>query len=264
MLPTFRLHRPSNLPEALELIDEEAVPYCGGTELLLAMKVGLLRPRALVDLKAVGELGGLERAGHGGLRVGAAVCHDAVASSALVRETLPVLADVALHVGNPRVRAQGTIGGNLCFAEPKSDLAPILIALDASVELVGPAGTRTLAVADFIEGPYWTARAEEELLTAISIPAPAPGVYVKYQTMERPTLGVAVSRLEAGYRLVVGAACEVPMVFDVPSLDLDAADLAAGIDFIADLTGSEEYKRHVTSVYIRRAITRFREEHDLV
>lgn len=263
MLPTFELHRPAELREALELIHEEAVPYCGGTELLLAMKVGLLRPRALVDLKSVGELRGI--AGEGPvLRIGAAVCHDAVASSPLVRTRLPVLADVALHVGNPRVRAQGTVGGNLCFAEPKSDLAPILIGMDASVELAASTGTRTLSVADFIEGPYWTAREDRELLTAISIPADVPATYLKYQTMERPTLGVAVTRLESAYRIVVGAACEVPAVFDVPSLDLDGADLAAEVEFIADLTGSEEYKRHVTGVYIRRAIARFREEHERV
>ena len=262
VLPRFTLHRPTKITDALELIDEESLPYCGGTELLLAMKAGLLRPAALVDLKGVDGLGAVTTA-EGQVRIGAAATHDAVALSPDVRRQCPVLADVAQHVGNPRVRAQGTIGGNLCFAEPKSDLAPLLIALDASVELASTAGARTVAMADFVEGPYWTVRDEREILTAVIVPPSRRSVYVKYQTMERPTVGIALVATDDRYRLVVGASCEIPTMFAVASLDdIDADDVADGIDPIADLTGSEEYKRHVTGVYVQRAINRFREEFD--
>ena len=260
VLPWFALHRPATTAEALELIGDDAVPYCGGTELLLAMKAGLLRPGALVDLKAIGDLAAISvHDGH--LRVGATATHDAVATDPQVHQGWSVVAEVARHVGNPRVRAQGTIGGNLCFAEPKSDVAPLLIALGAEVELASADGTRTVPMDEFVQGPYWTVREEHELLTAITIPPSEGGVYVKYQTMERPTVGVAVAAADGAFRLVVGAAGEVPAAFAVTSLDdIDAAEVADAIDPIADLTGSDEYKRHVTAVYTRRAIARFREE----
>ena len=262
MLPSFALHRPTTVEDTLELLDEDAVPYCGGTELLLAMKVGLLRPDALVDLKSVPELARVNPH-DGGVTIGAAATHMAVSRDAVVRERVPVLAHVAERVGNPRVRAQGTVGGNLCFAEPKSDLAAMLIALRADVELRRRGGeSRTLAMEDFIEGPYWTAREDDELLTTVRIPVPQQGTYVKYQTMERPTVGVALARCDDGYRLVVGAVSESPVLFVLPSLDVDTDDLVGQVDPTPDLTGSEDYKRHVAGVYVQRAITRFRQEHE--
>jgi aerobic carbon-monoxide dehydrogenase medium subunit len=261
-LPPFGLHRPATVEEALELLDADRVPYCGGTELLLAMKIGLLRPDALVDLKAIPGLGDVT-ATDDGVTLGAAATHLRVSRDPEVRRRYPVLAHVAERVGNARVRAQGTVGGNLCFAEPKSDLAAMLSALEATLELRSSAnGTRRLGVDDFFEGPYWTVRADDELLTAIHVTGDRRGVYLKYQTMERPTVGVALATTAGGYRLVVGAVSEVPVAFDLPSLEVDADELAAGIDPVADLTGSEEYKRHVTAVYIRRAVDRFRQVHD--
>lgn len=261
-LPAFALHRPTAVEEALELLDADRVAYCGGTELLLAMKVGLLRPEALVDLKAIPELSAIAPSDDG-LSIGAAATHMVVSRNPAVRERQPVLANVAEHVGNARVRAQGTIGGNLCFAEPKSDLAAILIALGASVELRRSGDrSRTVPLSEFIEGPYWTSREDDELLTTVLVPRRRAATYVKYQTMERPTVGVALAATDAGYRLVIGAVSEAPVVYELVSLDVDAAELATQIEPTPDLTGSEEYKRHVTGVYISRAIARFRQEHE--
>jgi carbon-monoxide dehydrogenase medium subunit len=264
VLPAFALRRPATLEEALELIDDDAVPYWGGTELLLAMKMGLYRPAALVDLKRIPELTGITVTADG-LVIRAGVTHAEIASSPLVAEHAPLLAVAAQTVGNARVRAQGTIGGNLCFAEPRSDIATVLTALDARVRLRSAAHAREIRVPDFVLGAFYADRAPEEILVEVVVPLPAPvGVYRKYQTVERPTVVVAlVRRADSGYRVVVGAVAEVPLVVDAPTLaDVDAERTAADIDPIADLTGQADYKRHVTKVYVERAITAFREAAD--
>src|SRR5690606_27215887 len=141
----FRHHRPETLQEALALLSFDTLPYAGGTELLLAMRSGLLRPDGLVDLKRITGLGSVAL-DDDVLRIGGTATHQAVAVDRDVRAELPVLAEVLRQVGNPRVRSSGTLGGNLCFAEPKSDVATILGALEATVRLDSPEGSRNVAV----------------------------------------------------------------------------------------------------------------------
>jgi carbon-monoxide dehydrogenase medium subunit len=256
VLPSFTIERPAGLCDALGLLSEERIPYWGGTELLLAMKMGLLRPQSLIDLKGLAELAGVRRDGDL-LVVGAGVTHDELATSPLAREVAPLLADMERKVGNARVRAQGSIGGNLCFAEPRSDVATVMQALDASVRLASARGERVLPIAEFVQGAYWTARAEDEIVVDARVPLPAPrGVYLKFQITERPTVAVAaVDRGAAGVRVVVGAVGEVFHSVDAASAaDLDADEIAAAIEPVPDTTGSARYKRHVTSVHVRRAL----------
>jgi carbon-monoxide dehydrogenase medium subunit len=259
MLPPFRLCRPRNLAEALDVIGEEKVPYCGGTELLLAMRARLHRPETLVDLKQIVELSGV-RVEEGAVVIGGIERHMDLAVHPVVREHLPMLAKVEGGVGNARVRAQGSIGGNLCFAEPKSDVATALVAYGAAVTLAGPGGRRSVPVEEFVAGPYFADKEPDELLVDVRVPVPDSGtraVYLKYQVTERPTVGVALltGRSEGSCRLVVGAVGEVQTLwtYDDPS-DIEPDAVAAELDPTPDLTGSERYKRHVAGVFIRRAI----------
>ena len=259
MLPPFRLSRPRNLTEALDAIGEDKVPYCGGTELLLAMRAGLHRPETLVDIKRIPDLSGVD-VEEQVVVIGSAERHMDLARHPLVREHLPMLAKVEGAVGNARVRAQGSIGGNLCFAEPKSDVATALVAYSAEVTLAGPDGRRTVAVEEFVAGPYFADKEPDELLINIRVPIPSAGtraVYLKYQVTERPTVGVALLHDESAgnCRLVVGAVGEVQTLwmFDEPG-EIDVDSVAAEIDPTPDLTGSEVYKRHVAAVFIRRAM----------
>jgi carbon-monoxide dehydrogenase medium subunit len=265
VLPPFELHRPDTIEEVVQLVSWDDLPYVGGTELLLAMRAGLLNPRSLIDLKGVGELTEIGNL-NGSIRIGAAVTHQRAATDESVSARLPELPPVLLHVGNPRVRWSGTLAGNLCFAEPKSDVIPFLIALDATVTLASTDGSREMSVREFIVGPYFTARTEHELLTWIDIPV-VPGrrgTYLKYQVMERPTVGVAAVRFDEDgstvTRVVVGAAGELPVVHEVdhadPNRSLVAAAVVDQLKPIDDLTGSAEYKRHVTAVYVERALER--------
>ncbi|MQA81420.1 MAG: hypothetical protein GEV10_23560 [Streptosporangiales bacterium] len=261
VLPTFALARPSTVDEAVDLLSDDHVPYCGGTELLLAMRAGLLRPEALVDLKRVDGLGGVATA-EGRVTIGAVSTHAEIATDTTIRGSLPLVAEVERGVGNARVRAQGSIGGNLCFAEPKSDVTTVLVALGASVSLRSPTGEREVTVEDFLAGAYWTVREPDELLVGVHVPVHRDrrGVYLRYQTMERPTANVALLAEPAGQvRLVVGAVGEVPVARSYQDLDdVDADDVARSVDPIPDLTGSIEYKRHITAVYVRRAVDRLR------
>jgi len=259
MLPSFRLARPQNLTDALAAIGEEKVPYCGGTELLLAMRAGLTRPETLVDIKRVPELSGVE-VRDGAVVIGAVERHMDLAVNSIVREHLPMLARVEGAVGNARVRAQGSIGGNLCFAEPKSDVATALVAYGAEATIAGPGGQRSVPVEEFVAGPYWADKEPEELLVDIRVPVPAAGtraVYLKYQIIERPTVGVALLH-DAGAgkcRLVVGAVGEVQTLFTFSDpAEIDPAAVAEELDPTPDLSGSERYKRHVAGVFIGRAV----------
>ena len=263
MLPPFELARPDTVAGAIALLDDDHLGYWGGTELLLAMSMGLLAPAGLVDLKQLDELRGIDVEADT-VVIGAGVTHDELATAPLIAANLPLLADAESRVGNARVRAQGTIGGNLCFAEPRSDVATVLLALDAAVALESRSGRRTLPIADFVLGPYWTAREPDELLVSVTIPLPGPAraVYLKFQVTERPTVGVAaLERRDGRCRIAVGAVGELPRTFDADSWDdIDAAAIAAAFEPVADLTGSVEYKRHVTAVFVDRAIAALRGE----
>jgi carbon-monoxide dehydrogenase medium subunit len=258
LLDDFRLHRPQSLEEALALraeLGEDAALYAGGTELLLAMKLGLLSYEHLIDVKRLPELRGVSR-GDGMLRIGAAVTHREL-------EDVAPLAAMERRVANVRVRAAGTLGGNLAFAEPHADPPALLAALGARVELAGPAGPRELSIDDFVLGAYETALGEDEILTAILVPLGVPAVYEKFQVLERPAVGVAAARRAEGLALVVGAVDDRPVrvaVDDEQDEDALCAAAMEAVDPVDDLSGSAEYKRHLTGVMVRRALERLREE----
>jgi carbon-monoxide dehydrogenase medium subunit len=264
-LPRFELLRPTTVDEVVGARSEEALPFCGGTELLLAMRMGLLRPPRLIDLKQVAELRAVEVTDDH-VVIGAGATHDQLARDAALRDALPMLAYVEENVGNARVRVQGSIGGNLAFAEPKSDVAAALLALDAQISLRSATSTRTVAIGEFVLGAYWADIDDGEIITHVSVPL-VPGrhaVYEKFQTMERPTVGVAARRdADGSCRVVVAAATGEPTSFDRPSVDAaDGHELAADLDVIPDLTGGERYKRHLAGVVIDRALARLRTEDD--
>lgn len=279
MLRPFALHQAATVGEASDVLAREgsdAVLYAGGTEILLVLKEGLLRVGNLVDVKRIPGLSEI-RADDGHLTIGATATHRAVEGSAVVRERCPLVAGVARHVANIRVRSVGTVGGNLAFADPHSDLATLFLAFDAVVRLGSRRGERELPLSDFVRGPYETARDDDELLTAVRLeswPAGTVGAYVKFGVYERPTLGVAVALTRDGgdtvtdARLAVGCVTPRPerlsaaearlrgmTVAEVARHAGDVAALAAGaVDPVGDLHGSVEYKREMTRVFVQRAL----------
>jgi carbon-monoxide dehydrogenase medium subunit len=277
MLPPFALEEPTSVHEALALraqYGETARFYAGGTELLLAMKEGLLRYERLINIKLIPELAGIALT-DGALHIGAITTHRRLERSPVVQAHFPTLAEMAAHVANVRVREVGTLGGNLCFAEPHADPGTLLLVYDASVAIAQQGGKRTLALEQFFVGPFEVALADDEILTAIQVPtlpAHTTAAYLKYGLLERPSVGVAVAvtalpNQVQEVRVAVGCVGPTPhRLRDVEGLlsqkevaevraTLDATGALAGraADAITDLHGSAEYKAYLVGVLLRRA-----------
>jgi aerobic carbon-monoxide dehydrogenase medium subunit len=256
-VPAFDYEIASTLEAALAAVAEGATPMHGGTELLPAMGLGLLRPQRVVSLRKLEELRVCRRDGDV-LVLGAGLNHNDIGTSPLVAAGAPLLAEVASEVGNIRVRCTGTLGGNLAFAEPRSDVTTALLALDAEVRLASANGQRRLPLAEFLVGAYETQLQPGELITVVAVPFDRAkvAVYRKVVFSERPVVGVALTFVDGrGWRLVVGAVGMSPVSVDTQSLDdVDLAAITAAIDVTADLAGSEDYKVHLTAVTIDRCL----------
>jgi aerobic carbon-monoxide dehydrogenase medium subunit len=278
-LRKFTIHQPKTLSEASEMLAEfgdNGRLYAGGTELLLAMKHDLLRYQHLVDVKTIPELNKIELK-DGALMIGSTATHRSIERSSIVRENLPVFADMATHVANVRVRASGTLGGNLCFAEPHSDPATLLVALGAKAHIQGKSSSRTIAIERLITGSYETSLAPDEILTSVEIPVLSKtqrAAYLKFQLKERPTLGLALVLDVEGDEIkkataVAGSVSALPTQSEKTNQLLagfrgdaekrlaDAGQvLAEAADPVDDLEGSADYKRHLIGVFLRRAFVK--------
>lgn len=278
MLPhRFEYLRPRELDDALEYLDrygEDAAPYAGGTELLLALKARVLRYKYLINLKCISELVGIHEE-QDAITVGALSTHHVIATDVIMRKRLPAYAELSANIANIRVRVAGTIGGNLCFAEPHADPPALLAAYGARIVLRSPSGEREIPAAGFIEGEFITSRKENEILSAIRIPMPQAGAKFCYRSfghLERPAVGVAAGCVpnSAGvhYRVWVGAIAGRPIRLDgleraldgVPARNLDdvvreaARTAVQSLPATSDLHGSADYKRHLAAVFVRRAL----------
>ena len=282
MLRRFQVHHPSTIDEAIALrvrFGDEAAIYAGGTELLLTMKMGVTRWPHLIDVKRIPELGGITRT-DGRVRIGATVTHWDLERDPTVASALPAFAALERNVANVRVRAAGTLAGNIAFAEPHADPPALLIALGANVVLRGQNGTRSVPLSEFVTGMYETALGADEIIVAIDVPVPPAGVratYLRFQILERPSVGVAIVGELRGLRfvgapaVVVGAVDEMPRRVDASMLanahasaaetgDALAEAARAAVDPVADLAGSADYKRHLVGVFARRALAQLAAE----
>jgi carbon-monoxide dehydrogenase medium subunit len=278
-LAPFQLHQPESVAEAVRLLGElgdEAMVYAGGTELLLLLKLGLTSVSDLVDLKRIPGLDTVSVGADGVLRIGATATHRRIERSPIVVAGWPLLAFVEGRIANIRVRSAGTLGGNLCFADPHSDPATLLLTFDARVVLGTGASERTLRLDEFLLGPWQTALERGEILLAIEvppIPADAGTAHQRFHVHERPSATVScLVRVEdermAEIRLAVGSvghlAVRVPdaeaMLTGVALDALDDVLRAAGeasavaADPDTDSNGSAEYKANLVQVLVERAV----------
>src|SRR6266436_3058332 len=276
-LSRFEIHQPGSALEESQMLvhyGEDAGIYAGGTQLLLAMKHQALNYRRLIDLKVVPGLDSIE-VRDGSLEIGATSTHRSIERSALVREHQPALAEMESQVANVRVRATGTLGGNLCFAEPHSDPATLLLVLGGAVRVESAAGACEIPVSELIAGAYSSSLAPGEILTKITVPCAKPNHragYMKFQVHERPTLGLGLwLETPDGGRTFISARVAVGCVCPFPTRGLDAEKLLTGsrgevekrlpeaadamanaADLVDDHEGSAEYKRHLIHVFLRR------------
>ena len=280
MLGQLEIHEPSTVDEAVDMLvhyGDAATIYAGGTELLLIMNEGLVHYPHLVNIKTIPKLNKISLEDNANrLRIGALVTHRQLEKATLVRERLPLLSETAAGIGNLRVRIAGTLGGNLCFADPHSDPATLLLACGALLELSGVNGIRTVSADKFFVGLLETAREEHEVLTAITVPTQNPeivGSYMRFCVHERPTATVAViMSLKNGLidtvRIALGSVGPTPVRMtkaeellqgEQPNEELYAEAAAWGsdaTDAVNDIYGSVEYKRHLAQVLTYRGLVR--------
>jgi carbon-monoxide dehydrogenase medium subunit len=276
----FELLEPRTLREAAGLLaaaEPSVRPIAGGTAVMLMMKMGVLRPSRLVGLRAVEQrYSAIEAGTDGGLTLGALATLSALEHSAAVKSRAPVITRALRTLANVRVRNVATVGGNLAHADPHMDLPPILIALGASVSVVGSAGERKLALDKLYAGYLETTLAHGELISEVTIPAQGArrAAYLKCTTRSAddwPALGIAVS-LEADgaairdARVVIGAATDTPARLgnaekvlrgaraDDAVLRRAGEAAAAEAAVIGDQHGTAAYKRELVRVYVARAV----------
>ncbi len=272
-------HRAGSVAEAVQLLsdNEGAKLLAGGHSLLPLMKLRLAAPAVLVDIGRIEALKGIS-AGDGGITIGALTTHAEVASSDLVQQHAPVLAEAAALVGDPAVRNRGTIGGSVSHADPASDQPTVLAALDATFNVTGPGGDRSIAAADFATGLLENALAENEVLTSISVPSVPSGAGSAYVKFPHPASRYAVVGA-AAILAVSGGACSSASVavggvettpvrassveaalagsdLSDAALDAAAASVAGDLngDAMGDVFASAEYRRAMAAVYVRRAL----------
>lgn len=277
----FVFHAPGTLAEALTLLDEhgdDARAIAGGTALVNMMKQSLVDAGHIVSLGRVPGLSDIEVAG-GVLRIGALVRMRDVELSPLVRQNVPLLADVYRRVATIRVRNMATVGGGLAHADPAQDPPPGLLVLGATVTLRSSTGDRVLPLADFFRDYYETALRPGEIVASVDVPIPSAasrGVYFKFlprSAEDYATVGVAalgevgngvcstvrVALAGAGPTAVRAEAVERELLGHAPTaatIARAAEAVADAVDPIDDARGSAAYKREMAVVFTRRALER--------
>ncbi len=278
----FAYHSPTSLQEVVTLIQSsdgsDVKLLAGGQSLLPLIKLRLAEPATLVDVAKVAELRGIADAGNG-VVLGATTTYFEAIDSPVVQRRCPLIIQAVNQVGDPQVRARGTIGGSLAHADPAGDLPAVALALDAEMRSVGPSGQRSIPAASFFTDLLTTALNPNEVLTSVKFLATdTPRTGTAYVKHSHPASGYAVVGIAAVVRLnddgtcaearigVTGAGTHAARATTVEQAltgkSLDAASIADasahaadGLELMSDTYASDEYRAHLTRVLTRRALT---------
>ena len=277
----FELLEPKSVEEACQFLSEhkdEAKVFAGGTALVKLMKKRLVHPSYLVDAKGIKDLNYI-RSDKDGLRIGALTTLSDLEASPLVRERFGVVAEMVHTIGSAQIRNVGTLAGNLCFGDPASDPAPLLIALGAGLKTASLGGERAVPLEGFFKDFYETALGQDEIVEEIQIP-PFPKnsgvVYLRHTLragFDPAIVGVAIVLVLNGRdgvcrdaRIVLGGVASTPVrvkkvedllkgkAIDASLITRVAMDTSKGIDPIQDVRASADYRREMVKVFLERGI----------
>jgi carbon-monoxide dehydrogenase medium subunit len=274
MIPQeFEYTAPASLQEALQLIaDGERKILAGGMSLIPLMKLRLAAPGHVVDLGRVPDLNHITESG-GTIRIGATTSHNDVASSPVIRARCPLLAEAANEIGDVQVRNRGTLGGSIAHADPAADYPASLLALEAQVLVASAKSDRTVAAADFFLDPFTTALEPGEIVVEVVVPAEESNEGYRYEKVPHPASGFAIVGVAARVKRIAGKisfarigvtgmgphafrALEAEKILAAGGdLEQAVATIGAGEEVNSDLYASGEYRRHLTRVHARRALS---------
>ncbi len=278
MIPTtFDYARATSIDDALAKLAAAgggAKFIAGGHSLVPLMKLRLSEPQALIDISRLPELSGIhERDGR--IAIGAGTVHQAVATSALLLEQCPIVAEAAATIGDPQVRNRGTLGGSVAHADPSADMPAVLLALDAEIHLKGPKGSRVVKAADFFQDLFTVDMAADEIIASVEFAPVRTAAYAKlYQRASHYAIvGVAAAIDVHGGTIasarigLTGATSHARRLKSVEQAlvghplskkVIESAAQVAGSNLgevNSDLHASAEYRRAMVSVFTRRALT---------
>jgi carbon-monoxide dehydrogenase medium subunit len=260
----FKFHRPTTVRQAAGLLarEEEAKLLAGGHTLIPTMKLRLAGPKHIIDMSKIEGLEGIELKGRS-LVIGAMTKHGDVATSPIVKEHIPALADLASHIGDPAVRHRGTIGGSIANNDPNADYPAACLGLGATIIT----NKRRIPADEFFKGLFETALEGDEIITKVQFPKVNKAAYVKFPNpaSRYALVGVFVSKRGSEIRVAVTGA-GANGVFRVTSFEealkkrfgpksLDGMTIPAD-GMGSDIHGSAEYRAHLVGVLARRAVAK--------
>ncbi len=278
----FEYFAPTSVSEALDKLSElgySGKVLAGGQSLIPAMNFRMARPSALVDLNKVKELSYIKPTSDGGLAIGTMTRDSLVEENALVNERFPILVRTLKHVAHKQIRNRGTFGGAIAHADPAAQLPAASLLLDANLKVLSKSGERWVKATDFFIGPFMTVLEPEEMLAEVVLPPLAPRTGTSYQQVSRQKGGYAQAAVISAVTL--DAADKVKEVrvalFSVGETALLAkkphevlagtVPTAEAIEEVAayvaknecdpgtDIHGTEEYRRNLVHVLVRRSLT---------
>ena len=272
----FEYSRATSLDDALAKLgatNGDGKFIAGGHSLVPLMKLRLSEPKILIDIARIPGLAGI-REKDGKIEIGAGTVHHDVASSALLRQVCPAIADCAAQIGDPQVRNRGTLGGSLAHADPAADYPAVMLALDAEIHVKGSKGWRVVKAADFFQGLFTVDLAADEIIAGVQFRPVKAAAYAKLhqRASHFAIVGVAAAlevkngAIQSARVGLTGASSHATRLTDVEkALDGKAASAAtieaaaknAGStleDVNADIHASEEYRRAMVQVFCERAL----------
>lgn len=273
MIPVaFEYKKAMTLEEAIAAISAgDGKLLAGGYSLIPAMKLRLSQPSKLVDIANIPSLKGVKEE-YGQIIISAGSTHNDILKNDIIKSSLPFFAEAAGMIGDLQVRYRGTIGGSLAHADPAADWPALVLAADAIIEVIGSGGMRSIKASDFFTGLFATQLGEDEIITAIRIPVPANGTKSVYLKFEQPAsrfaiVGCAVLRLPDGkINIAFTGVAETPFrdssaeqavsgkALDAATIDAAVSVAVNGVSILRDHYASEEYRKHLAKVYLKRAL----------
>lgn len=275
MIPvSFSYERASSLDDAVAKLGSGGGKLiAGGHSLVPLMKLRLSEPGRLIDISRIPGLSGIRESG-GRIEIGATTVHHEIATSQLLRDKCPMLAEAAAEIGDAQVRNRGTIGGSVAHADPAADLPAVMLALDAELQIHGKSGARTVTASDFFQGFYTVDLQPSEIITAVQFAPVTTAGYAKLhqRASHYAVVGVAAALeikggvIQAARIGLTGATTHAVRLGDVENAlagqkanadVITTASVQAGsaiADLNADLHASADYRRAMIPVFTRRAL----------
>lgn len=279
MIPgNFEYYRPADIPEALKILaanGDDARVMAGGHSLIPMMKLRMAEVPHLIDLQDIETLKGISIDGDT-VRIGAMVTQSELISDEALFKAAPIVRETSLQIADPQVRNMGTLGGNVANGDPGNDMPGLMQCLDAVFTVEGPNGSRDIPAREFYEAAYFTAREDDEILTAVTFSAQSGGYAYEKQKRKIGDYATAASAVLISKS---GGKCDAASISmtnlsDTPVFSSAACDALIGsdlgpdavsasieaalsdIDPVEDNRGPIEFKKHVAGVILRRAIER--------